>query len=196
MSVVDAHDDSPFCVRQKHSDPLIRRAGCWILHPLFDFFVVSFHFLAQRAAFACRFVALALLQGMQNQWRDGRRLTVIVNRHHREITAVGVAHDLFADVFGDHLDADLHRGPARVVHGRQKGDQFSDVDRLPEHDLVDGQRDDVVARITAGTGVRDLIQILQNRAAVDVACKIRHVWRHQDCHRQLVIGFLHGRPRE
>lgn len=65
------------------------------------------------------------------------------------------------------------------------------MDGLTEHDLVHRQGDDVLAGITAGAGVGNLVKQLEDGAAVNVAGEIGHVRRHQHSHGELVFGQMH-----
>ncbi len=103
-----------------------------------------------------------------------------------------MAHAVFADVFGEYLDADFHRGAPGVIDAGQEGDQFADVDGLPEHHLVDRQGDDIFAGVAAGAGVGNLVEQLEDGAAVHIAGKVGHVGRHQDGHAELVVGQVHA----
>ncbi len=84
---------------------------------------------------------------------------------------------LVPDVLGDHSDADFHGSTAGAVHSGQKDDQLAHVDGLEEHHLVDGQGNDIRPPVTAGAGIGDFIQILQQGAAVHIAGKIGFVRR-------------------
>ena len=125
-----------------------------------------------------------LIIGTWNQLRHGDGFTVVINRHHGKKAAVAMANQLVADVLGNHLDADLHGGTAGVVHAGQKGDQLANLDGLEEHHLVDGQSNDIRPGVTAGAGIGDFIQVLQQGAAVHIAREIGFVRRHQNGHAQ------------
>ncbi|MCY1464383.1 hypothetical protein D9M71_824020 [compost metagenome] len=99
---------------------------------------------------------------------------------------------LVADVLGDHLDADFHRGAAGVVDRGEEGDQLADMDRLAEDHLVHRQGHHVATGIAAGTGVGHFIEILEQRATMHIAGKIGLVRSHQDGHVQLCVTGLHG----
>lgn len=137
-------------------------------------------------------VAANLVGRFRFKWRNSGGLAVFTHGHHREKAAVGMPHALGADVFGDHLDAHFHRRVAGVVDRRQQRDQLAHMNRLAEHDLIDRQGDDVLARVTAGAGIGHLVQQLEDGAAMDIARKVGHVRRHQDGHAELVIGQGHG----
>ena len=69
------------------------------------------------------------------------------------------------------------------------------MDRLTKHDLVNTERHDILPCIATGTGIRHLIEKLQNGTAMHIARKISHVRRHQDSHIELVRGHIHGEQR-
>ena len=60
------------------------------------------------------------------------------------------------------------------------------MDRLSERHLIHRHRHHVASGVATGAGVRNLIEQLQDRPAVDVAGEIGHVRRHQYGHRKLV----------
>jgi hypothetical protein len=126
------------------------------------------------------------------QRRHVGRFAFVVHGHHREIAAVGMAHDLIADVLGHDLDTDFHRRAAGVVDRREERHQFTHVNRLAEHHLVHRQRHDIAAGVAARARIRDLIEQLEDMAAVHVAGKIGHVGRHQHGHAELVGLRIHG----
>ena len=97
-----------------------------------------------------------------------------------------MAHDLTANVFGNHLDANFHGRRTGVVHAGQKGHQLAHMDRLQEHDLVHAQRDAVASCIAAGAGVGHFVQFFQNGAPVHIAGEVGHVGGHQHRHAELV----------
>ena len=128
-------------------------------------FLSRLEFLAQFAAQLGGLVAADFVRCFGFEWRYRRGFAVVVDGNHGEETAIGVADDLVADAFGEHLDADFHRGVAGVIDRGEEGDQFADVDGLAEHDLIDRQRHDILA----GAGVGDLVEQLEDGAAVYVA---------------------------
>jgi DNA-binding CsgD family transcriptional regulator len=122
--------------------------------------------------------------GAPGWYRD--RPPVGAHRNHREVAAVGVPDDMAQQVLRRHSYPDLHRRTACPVDAGLQRHEFTDVDGLPEDDLVDGERDGVVPRIAGRAGIRDLVEVLQQKAAVDVAGEVRHIRGHQDGHRQAV----------
>jgi hypothetical protein len=89
-----------------------------------------------------------------------------------------MAHEVSPNVFCDDLNANFQRGSARIVDGGEEGDKLADVDRLTEGNLVYGQRDDVTPSIAACAGLGNLIQQLQDGAAMHIAGKVCHVRSH------------------
>src|SRR6185503_20559994 len=77
-----------------------------------------------------------LIGSFGDDGRDGRGLTVLVERHEREVTRIRVALLAGDQMLGDDLDPNLHRRLAGVVHAREAGEQLAHVDRLAEIDLV------------------------------------------------------------
>jgi len=90
------------------------------------------------------------------------------------------------DVLRHDFDSDFHRRRARVIDRRQEGYEFAHMDRLAKDNMVHTDGDNVARRITAGTRIGHLIEQLQQRPAMDIAGKIRHVRRHQHRHGQLM----------
>lgn len=99
-----------------------------------------------------------------------------------------------ADVLGLDADADFHRGAAGIVDRGEEGDEFADMDRLAKHHLVDRQRHGIVLGEARGAGIGDPVEQVQQRAAMHLAGKIRHVRRHQHDHVELawVVGAVHA----
>jgi hypothetical protein len=64
-------------------------------------------------------------------------LAICVDRHHCEIAAVCMADKTPLNVLGHHTDPNFHRTGASVVNGREERDQFTNVNWLKEHDLID-----------------------------------------------------------
>ena len=122
--------------------------------------------------------------GAPGWYRDGP--PVGAHGDHREVAAVSVPDDMAQQVLRRHSYPDLHRRTACPVDAGLQRHQFTDVDGFPEDDLVDGERDGVVPRIAGCAGVRDLVEVLQQKTAVDVAGEVRHIRGHQDGHRQAV----------
>ncbi|MNC54720.1 hypothetical protein D3C75_1042150 [compost metagenome] len=103
-----------------------------------------------------------------------------------------MAYRTLANVFGDHLDADFHRGVAGVVDRGKKGHQLADMYRLAKDHLVDRQGHHITPGIAAGAGIGDFIEVFQQCAAMNVARKVGHVRGHQDGHRQLGVSRFHS----
>ena len=104
-----------------------------------------------------------------------------------------MTHGFFADVFGDHLDADFHRAAPGVVDRGEEGHQLADMDGLAKVDLVHRQGHHVAAGIAAGAGVGDLVEVLEQVATVHIAGEIGHVRGHQHGHRQLGVYGFHNK---
>ena len=102
--------------------------------------------------------ALALCIDFQRWYRN--RLTVF-NGNHGEVAAVGMTHFTGADVLRFYTDADFHRSAAGVVNAGVKGYQFADMDRLFKQNFIDRQGNAVVAAVSAGTGISDLVEQAQ-----------------------------------
>ena len=145
----------------------------------------------QGLAFFGFFVTAALAFGGDFQRRDGDGLAVF-DRDHGEVAAVGMAHFAGADVLRFDADADFHGGSARVVDAGVEGYQVADVYRLFKQDLIDRQGNAVVAAVTAGAGISDLVEQAQKFAAVDVAAEIGGVRHHQLGHDEFVCRELAG----
>jgi len=126
-----------------------------------------------------------LALGGNFQRRDGNRFAVF-NRDHGEVAAVGMAHFAGADVLSFNTDADFHGSSARVVDAGVESYQVADVYRLFKQDFIDRQGNAVVAAVTAGAGISDLVEQAQKFAAVDVAAEIGGVGHHQFGHDEFV----------
>ena len=87
-----------------------------------------------------------------------------------------------ADGFRLDPDADLHRCAAGIIDRRAKGDEFADMDRLAEDDLIDRQGHGIFLREARGAGKGDPIKKIEQRAAMHLAAEIGHVGRHQHDH--------------
>lgn len=131
------------------------------------------------------FVTAALTLGSNFQRRDGNGFAVF-NRDHGEVAAIGMAHFAGADVLRFDTDTDFHGSSARVVDAGVKSYQVADVYRLFKQDFIDRQGNAVVAAVTAGAGVGDLVEQAQKFAAVDVAAEIGGVRHHQLRHNEFV----------
>ncbi|MNY19793.1 hypothetical protein D3C86_1532430 [compost metagenome] len=66
------------------------------------------------------------------------------------------------------------------------------MDRLTENHLVHRQGHHVTAGITAGAGVGDFVEILEQGSAVNIAREVGHVGGHQYRHRQLGVSGFHS----
>ena len=97
-----------------------------------------------------------------------------------------MAHFAGADVLRFDTDADFHGSSAGVVDAGVKSHQVTDVYWLFKQDLIDRQGNAVVAAVTAGAGISDLVEQAQKFAAVDVAAEIGGVGHHQFGHDEFV----------
>jgi hypothetical protein len=128
----------------------------------------------------------SLLSRSRFPGRDRHGPAIGSDGHHREVAAVGVPDRPLDEVLRGDAHADLHGRAAGPVDARVEGHQFADVDGFAEDDLVDRQRDRVRAGLAGRTCVGDLVEVLEEQAAVDVAREVRNVGGHQNCHRQTV----------
>ena len=110
----------------------------------------------------------------------------VFDRDHGEVAAIGMAHFAGADVLRFDTDTDFHGSSARVVDAGVKSHQVTDVYRLFKQDLIDRQGNAVVAAVTAGAGIGDLVEQAQKFAAVDVTAEIGGVRHHQLGHDEFV----------
>lgn len=152
---------------------------------------------ADFSAFFGFFVAAALAVGQDFQRRDGDGFAVF-DRNHREVAAVGMADFAGADVLCFDTDADFHRGASRVVDSGVKGNQIADVDGFFKQDFVNRKGNAIIAAVTAGAGIGNLVEQEQEFAAVYVAAEIGGVRHHQFGHNEFVgrqLALLcHGVP--
>jgi hypothetical protein len=101
---------------------------------------------------------------------------------------------LFAvQVFGNHLDADLHGRIADIVDVGKEGHQFPHAQRFLELHLVQRHGDAIRLGVACRAGVGRLVQQLQQCTTVDVAGKVGHVRGHQDGHVHRFFLLAHGR---
>ena len=107
------------------------------------------------------FIAAALTFGGDFQRRDGNGFAVF-DRDHGEVAAVGMAHFAGADVLRLDADADFHRGSACVVDAGVEGYQVADVYRFFKQNFIDRQGNAVVAAVTAGAGISNLVEQAQS----------------------------------
>ena len=140
---------------------------------------------AQGFAFFGFFVTAALTLGGNFQRWNGNGFAVF-DRDHGEVAAIGMAHFAGADILCFDTDADFHGSSARIVDAGVKSHQVADVYRLFKQDLIDRQGNAVVAAVTAGAGISDLVEQAQKFTAVDVAAKIGGVRHHQLGHDEFV----------
>jgi len=118
-----------------------------------------------------------------------RHLNVLRMRCGEEVVLFngnGKSYPARLDVFSFHADADFHGGSACVVDAGVEGYQVADVYRLFKQDFIDRQGNAVVAAVTAGAGISDLVEQAQKFAAVDVAAEIGGVRHHQFGHDEFV----------
>jgi hypothetical protein len=123
-----------------------------------------------------------VLAAMGLQGRHRSRLAVIVHGNHGKETAVGMTYRTFTDIFRDHLDPHFHGRVAGVVDRGQERDQFAHMDRLAKNHLIDREGHYVPAGIPAGTCIGNLVKVLEQGAAMDIAREVGHVRGHQDGH--------------
>lgn len=143
------------------------------------------------ANFSCSMTS-ALFDGHGLPGRYGSGLSVFVHSHHGEETAIHMTNRAGADFLGDDLDTNFHGRSPRVIHGGQKGDQFSHVDWLPEHHLIHVEGDHIPSRITTRAGICRLVQQFEDGSAMNIAGEISRVRCHQHRHGKLVRREFHS----
>jgi hypothetical protein len=66
-----------------------------------------------------------------------RRPTIVIDGDHREIAGIRVPPGTLPNIFRFNSDSDFHRSSSPVINARPKCDEFADIYRLLEYDLVD-----------------------------------------------------------
>jgi hypothetical protein len=116
---------------------------------------------------------------LRQEWRDGCRLLLRVQRDESQMRGRGDKLLAGVRIFASHLDADLHRGAANVIDAGPQDDLIADMDRVPKDEGVDLGRDDLTAAVPLACHRRDHVDPTDDGAAESGPLWIRLLRHHQ-----------------
>src|SRR5262249_31886934 len=127
---------------------------------------------------ACLFTHPPFFLGLNQQGRHADLAAVAVDRHEREKRRARQLTTTGERFLGEDIDLHLERRGEDAGDARLQDDEVADLDRVQELQIVDGGRNEQRARVAvAGDGAGDVDEV-HDRAAEDVAERVRVVRQH------------------